>query len=70
MRKQNARALTKTTASGLRAPSDPKEAKERLVKDGVDFTIWDGEPEISGDDCLTYYVVALTYEAQRGPSST
>ena len=68
--KTDARPLTKSTASGLRVPSDPKEAKERLMKDGVDFTIWDGEPEILGDDCLTYYVVALTYEAQRGPVST
>lgn len=68
--KTDARALTKTTASGLRVSSDPKQAKERLVKDGVDFTVWDGEPEISGYDCLTYYVVALTYEAQRGPTST
>lgn len=38
------------------------------MKDGVDFTIWDGEPEILEDECLTYYVVSLTYEAQRGPS--
>lgn len=67
--KADARSLTKPTASGLRAPSDPKEAKERLVKDGVDFTVWDGEPEILGDNCLTYYVVSLTYEAQRGPTS-
>ena len=62
--------LTKPTAKGIHVPSDPKEAKERLKKDGVDFTVWDGEPEISEDDCLTYYVVSLTYEAQRGASST
>ena len=50
-------------------PSNPKEAKERLMKDGVDFTVWDGEPEILEDSCLTYYVVTLTYEAQRGQHS-
>lgn len=55
---------------GIHLSSDPKEAKERLVKDGVDFTIWDGEPEITEDDCLTYYVVSLTYEAQRAATST
>lgn len=54
---------------GEHVPSDPKEAKERLVKAGVDFRVWDGEPEIQVDDCLTYYVVSLTYEAQRGSSS-
>lgn len=43
--------------------SDPKKAKERLEKDGVRFITWDGEPDISSD-CLTYYVVSLTYEAQ------
>jgi len=47
--------------------SDPTEARENLEKDGVDFTVPDGEPEINGEDCLTYYVVTLTYEAQRGP---
>ena len=57
----NSRLLTKLIATGLHAPSDPKEAKERLVKDGVDFRVWDSEPELSNDDCLTYYVVSLTY---------
>ena len=70
MRESKCRSTDKPTASGIHVPSDPKEAKERLVKDGVDFTVWDGEPEISGDDCLTYYVVSLTYEAQRGPTFT
>lgn len=65
-----ARGLTKPTAKGIHVPSDPKEAKERLVKDGVDFSVWDGEPEILEDDCLTYYVVSLTYEAQREQDST
>ena len=48
-------------------PNDPTKAKERLVKDGVDFTIPDGEPEIVGSaqDCLTYYTVTLVFEAQR-----
>ena len=64
--------LTKPTAAvnGTHAPSDPKEARERLVKAGVDFRVWDGEPEILEDDCLTYYVVSLLYEAQRGQHST
>ena len=61
-----ARVLTKSAATGIHLPSDPKEAKQRLVKDSVDFTVWDGEPEILDEDCLTYYVVSLTYEAQRG----
>lgn len=51
---------------GVHVPSDPKEARERLVKDGVDFRVWDGEPEVSEDDCLTYYVVLLIYEAKQG----
>lgn len=48
-------------------PTDPVKAKERLTADGVDFTILDGEPEIVGsaEDCLTYYVVTLVFEAQR-----
>jgi len=54
-------------ASGHHVSSDPTEARENLEKDGVDFTVPDGEPEINGEDCLTYYVVTLTYEAQRGP---
>lgn len=56
-------------ASGTHVPNDPVEAKERLVKDGVDFTVPDGEPEITGKDCLTYYVVTLTYEAQPQPKA-
>ena len=49
---------------GRHVPNDPIKAKERLVKDGVDFTIPDGEPEVVGsaDECLTYYVVTLSYE--------
>ena len=37
------------------------------MQDGVDFTITDGEPEITGDadSCLVYYIVTLTWEAQR-----
>ena len=27
-------------------PNNPQKAKERLVKDGVDFIVWDGEPDI------------------------
>lgn len=48
-------------------PNDPVKAKERLVKDGVDFAIPDGEPEIVGsaEDCLTYYIVTLVFKAQR-----
>ena len=47
-------------------PNDPVKAKERLVKDGVDFRIPDGEAEITGsaEECLTYYVVTLFYEAR------
>ena len=65
----NAKNLTSSAASaepydelGL---NDPQEAKNRLVKDGVDFIVWDGEPEFLDEDCLMFYVVSLTYEAQR-----
>lgn len=57
--------LIKVTALDWEPSSDPKKAKERLVKDGIDFIAWDGEPDISDEDCLTYYVVSVTYEAQR-----
>ena len=42
-------------------------AKQRLVAAGVDFTVPDGEPEITGtaDDCLVYYVVTLTWCSRR-----
>ncbi len=51
-------------------PVDPMTAKKELVADGVDFTVDDGEPEIQGtaEECLVYYVVALTYWAQKVPS--
>ena len=47
--------------------NDPIKVKERLEKDGVDFTITDGEPEIGGDasQCWVYYIVTLTFESQR-----
>ena len=61
--------LTKSRASAEPydepVPNDPQEAKDRLVKDGVDFIVWDGEPDILNKHCLTFYVVSLTYEARR-----
>ncbi len=42
--------------------SDPIKAKERLVKEGVDFTMEDGEEAILSEDRLTYYVLMLVYE--------
>ncbi|MCJ1452107.1 hypothetical protein MMC28_002448 [Mycoblastus sanguinarius] len=56
--------------SGRHVPNDPVKAKVRLERDGVDFRVEDGEPEILGDDCSTYYVVTLTYEANRDSCST
>ena len=58
--------LLTSSAGGVHVPNDPVKAKERLVKDGVDFRIPDGEAEITGsaEECLTYYVVTLFYEAR------
>ena len=61
--------LIKVIVHDLELPSDSKKAKERLVKDGIEFINWDGEPDISDENCLTYYVVSLTYGAQRLPAS-
>ncbi len=52
------------TANGMHKESDPVKAKQRLVKDGVDFTNRDGETEIPQKHCLTYYVVTLVFEVQ------
>ena len=57
------KGLISKTATGTYLLNDPIKAKERLVEDGVDFAAPDGEPKITGDDCLTYHVVTLTYEA-------
>ena len=51
-------------ADGRHVPNDPVQAKERLVKDGVDFRIPDGEAEVVGsaEECLVYYVVTLFFQ--------
>ena len=38
----------------LELPSDSKKAKERLVKDGIEFINWDGEPDIFDENCLRH----------------
>lgn len=50
-------------ASGNHVAVDPVAAKRRLVDAGVDFTVADGEPEITGtaESCLVFYVVTLTW---------
>ena len=61
--------LIKVTVYDWGLPTDSEKAKERLVKDGIEFITWDGEPDMSDEDCLIYYVVSLTYGAQRVPAS-
>ena len=61
--------LIKVIVNHWELSSDPEKAKERLVKDGIEFITWDGEPDASDEDYLTYYVVSLTYEAQRVSAS-
>lgn len=51
-------------AHGSHVANDAVAAKKRLMDDGADFNVPDGEPEITGD-VLTYYVVLLTYETRR-----
>ena len=50
-------------------PVDPVASKQELLEMGVDFTIEDNEPEITGtaDECLVYYVVTLTFCRQEAP---
>ena len=57
-------AATAETEESFNIPNDPIEAKANLIKDGIDFIAWDGEPEVLDENCLTYYVVSLIYEAQ------
>lgn len=45
-----------------RASKDPSGARKRLIKAGVDFSLEDA-PEHSRDDCETYCVVTLVFEA-------
>ena len=62
--------LIEITGNEQEPPSDPIKAKERLIKDGIDFIAWDGEPEILDEDhCMTYYVISLCYEAQKTQSA-
>lgn len=43
---------------------DPEKAKQEMLKDGVDFIIPDGHPEIKGTarTVIVYYVATLVFK--------